>query len=136
MPSLLQLLSDNNPDRDEDFFLNENKDCLFNELKMLFYSCSRLAFIEGVPFVNGSVLNYGINTSMTGLTEFEQRKLVIEQRIKDVLDRFEPRLTEVVVKVSSSLPVKVIFDIQAQYREETIFFQLVWDDCAYRISFV
>ncbi|MGQ6550915.1 GPW/gp25 family protein [Serratia sp. JSRIV001] len=136
MPSLLLRLSDNNPDREEDSFLEENNNWLLNELGMLFSSCSRLAFLEDISLVNCSVLNYGINASVTQLTEFEQQKRVIEQRIKNALHRFEPRLTHVAVKAGSRQTAKVMFDIQAQYREEPMLFQLVWDECASRISLV
>lgn len=136
MPSLLQRLSDNHPGREEDVFLTANENWLFDELKMLFSSCSRLTFLEDIPLINSSVLNYGINASVTQLVELEQRKWVMEQRIKNVLCRFESRLTDVAVSVSSHQVSRIMFDIHARYLESSILFQLEWDDCASRVSFV
>ncbi|WP_459176696.1 type VI secretion system baseplate subunit TssE [Ewingella americana] len=136
MPSLLCRLSDNHPRIEKDDYRTEEKSTwLLNELKMLFSSRSRFSHIEIIPLVNASILNYGIDESVSQIHEVEHRKIVIEERIKNALQRFEPRLTEVDVITRTDNPSSVMFEINAMHKELPIKIELVWDDCTGKFYF-
>lgn len=136
MPSLLLRLSDNHPRNETDNYWAEDKSIwLLNELKMLLSSRSRFAHIEDIPLVNASILNYGIDESVTQIIELGERKQVIETRIKKVLQRFEPRLTEVGIITKVDNPNHVIFEINGLCNLIPVKIELVWDDCTGRFYF-
>ena len=136
MPSFLLRLSDNHPQAEEEYYRTEDKSTwLLNELKMLFSSRSRFAYIETLPLVNASVLNYGINESVSQIHETDHRKTVIEERIKNTLQRFEPRLSDVVIITKTDNPSNVIFEINALHKTLPVKFALVWDDCTGKFYF-
>lgn len=129
MPSLLLRLSDNTPRVEEDNYRNEKKSTwLLDELKMLFSSRSRFSNIEGIPLINASILNYGIDESLSQDLDVSHRKVVIEERIKDVLQRFEPRLTDVDITTQTDNPSCVIFEINALHHQLPVKIELVWDE--------
>lgn len=136
MPSLLLRLSDNHPNVEEDYDWTEEKSTwLLNDLKMLFSSRSRLAHIETIPLVNASILNYGINESVSQTHETDRRKTVIEERIKNALQRFEPRLTNVDIITKTDNSSAVIFEINALHKMLPVKLALVWDDCTGKFYF-
>ena len=136
MSSLLLRLSDNHPQIEEEYDWTEEKSTwLLSELKMLFSSRSRFAHIETIPLVNTSILNYGINESVSQIHEMDRRKSVIEERIKNILQRFEPRLTGVDIITRTENPSAVIFEINAIHRALPVKFALVWDDCSGKFYF-
>lgn len=136
MSSLLLRLSDNHPRTEEDNYRTEEKSTwLLNELKMLFSSRSRFSYIENIPLVNGSILNYGIDESVSQINEMAHRKEVIEGRIKNALQRFEPRLTEVEIITRTDNSSGVIFEINALHQKLPLKMELVWDDCTGKFYF-
>jgi len=136
MPSLLLRLSDNHPQIElEDYRTEEKSTWLLDELKMLFSSRSRFAYIENLPLVNASVLNYGINESVSKTHDTDRRKIIIEERIKDTFQRFEPRLTGVTIITKKNNPSHVIFEINALHNTLPVKFELVWDDCTGKFYF-
>jgi len=136
MPSLLLRLSDNTPHMEEDNYRNEEKSTwLLRELQMLFSSRSRFSNIESIPLVNASILNYGIDESLSQIEDVSHRKVVIEERIKKVLQRFEPRLTEVCITTQTENPSNVIFKINALHHQQPVKIELVWDDCTGKFYF-
>jgi len=136
MPSLMLRLSDNNPQTEEEHYRTEDKSTwLLNELKMLFSSRSRFSYIETLPLVNASVLNYGINESVSPTYDTGRRKAIIEERIKNTLQRFEPRLTCVTLVTKINNPSHVIFEINGLHHSLPVKFELVWDDCTGKFYF-
>ncbi|MEW7314514.1 GPW/gp25 family protein [Buttiauxella gaviniae] len=136
MPSLLLRLSDNFPQDENEHYQSEEKSTwLLNELKMLFSSRARFAWIENLPLVNASVLNYGINESVSQIHDTDRRKTVIEERIKNTLLRFEPRLTDVVIITKMNESSNIIFEINALHKTLPVNFALVWDDCTGKFYF-
>ena len=110
MPSLLLRLSDNTPYVEKDNYRNEDKSTwLLDELKMLFSSRSSFAYLETLPLVNASILNYGINESVSQIHDTDRRKTIIEERIKNTFQRFEPRLSGVTIITKTNNPSHVIF---------------------------
>jgi type VI secretion system protein ImpF len=136
MPSLLLRLSDNNPQIEEEHYQPEVESTwLLNELKMLFSSRSRFAYLETLPLVNASVLNYGINEAVSQIHDTDRRKTIIEERIKNTLQRFEPRLTGVTIITKTNNSSDVIFEINALHNVLPVKFVLVWDDCTGKFYF-
>jgi len=136
MHSLLLRLSDNHPQIEEEHYLTEDKSTwLLNELKMLFSSRSRFSYIETMPLVNASVLNYGINESVSQIHDSDRRKTIIEERIKNTFQRFEPRLSSVTIVTNTNNPSHVIFEINAMHDGLPVKFELVWDECTGKFYF-
>lgn len=129
MPSLLRRLSDNQPQVEEDNDETEGKNSwLLDELKMLFSSRSRFPDIEAIPLVNSSIVNYGIDESLLLITEDNERKTVIKQRIQTALQRFEPRLTHVTITARAENTSNITFAINAQHKQKPLTVELVWDN--------
>lgn len=136
MPSLLLRLSDNNPQAEEEHYSTEDKkNWLPGELKMLFSSRSCFSYLETLPLVNASVLNFGINESVSQIHDMDRRKMIIEKRIRNTLHRFEPRLTKVMILTKTDNPSHVIFEINALHNTLPVKFELVWDDCTGKFYF-
>lgn len=136
MPSLLLRLSDNYPRLEDEHYRTDDKSTwLLSELKMLFSSRSRFAYLETIPLVNSSVLNYGINESVSHIHEIDRRKTVVEERIKNTLQRFEPRLANVTIITRTDNPSGITFEINALHKTLPVRFVLVWDDCTGKFYF-
>lgn len=130
MPSLLLRLCDDFPlDEEELYLAGKDKDWILSELDMLFTSRPRFSYLETLPLVNTSVLNFGINESLLPDYDVEDRKKIIAERIKNTLKRFEPRLTDVTIIIKADNPDHVIFEINALHQELPMKFELIWDDC-------
>lgn len=130
MPSLLLRLCDDFPLDEEKLYLaGKDKDWILSELDMLFTSRPRFSYLEMLPLVNTSVLNFGINESLLPDYDVEDRKKIIAERIKNTLKRFEPRLTDVTIIIKADNPDHVIFEINALHQELPMKFELIWDDC-------
>lgn len=126
--SLLQILSDNKPTEEQDEYIRERKgDFLLDELKMLFSSHSCFSFIEEIPLVNSSVLNYGIDESMIRTNVHKHQNEVIEEYIAKTILRFEPRLLDVVVNTKKSIMSGISFEISALHEDSPIKIELNWD---------
>ena len=105
MHSFLQFLRDDNPGSSEDNLTFVPSDDLKYELGMLLSSRSLYLETDELPFVNSSVLNYGIRSSVYGVSAGEHSDAVngeISSRILMMLRRYEPRLEEPVVEHLSS----------------------------------
>jgi type VI secretion system protein ImpF len=137
MPSLLLRLSDNDPHNTEDnHSLAETSPWLLNELKMLFSSRSRFTHIEAISLVNASILNYGINESLTQINELDKRQQEMQTRIKNTLQRFEPRLSGVnVMAKTDPSSSNVTFTINARHQGIALNIELVWDDYTGKLYF-
>ncbi|MFX2610778.1 hypothetical protein [Enterobacter mori] len=136
--SLLSRLSDNHPQREEEddyWWENDISKMLLTELELLFTSRVRQAGIEAIPLVNASILNYGINESLWTVTEANTRRLVMEQRLLNLLSRFEPRLTRVSLTSTMDNPAFILFTLNAYYMQSPVVIELKWNDCTGRFYF-
>lgn len=135
--SLLSRLSDDHPLREEDDHLCASQvyDRLLSELKMLLMSRSRLPDIEDIPLINASVLNYGIDESFCKINEINSRRVVLESRLKNVIARFEPRLSQVSLTSNTDKTQAIIFEIQGFYFTTPVKLKLIWNDCTGRFYF-
>lgn len=128
--SLISCLTDNAPlDKEEHYSQVSNmRETLLAELKMLFTSRARIPAIEDIPLINASVLNYGVDESFSKTNEPSVRYLVMEQRIKKVIIRFEPRLSQVSVNSHTDNPGFIQFTLHAYYFHVPVVLNLIWDD--------
>lgn len=106
LPSLLDRLTDGDPETrapESDRFtfdLPEYREAVFRDLGWLLntVSPSRPEEIEGLELVGRSTLNYGMPALSGGMASgLDARQL--ERGMKDVIQRFEPRLIADTVKV-------------------------------------
>lgn len=134
--SLLQLLSDNNPTDEQDNYTDEIQiNFLLDELEMLFSSRTCFSYIEDVPLVNSSILNYGIDETMVKSNISNQQLDLIEKYIEKILLRFEPRLVGVSVVINRISMFKIYIQISAWYENLPINLMLNWDIERRRFSF-
>lgn len=136
-PSLLVRLSDNYPLNEEDDYhwAIQSHDVLLNEFKMLLMSRARLPNIEDIPLVNASILNYGIDESFSKINGINSRRLIMELRLKSVIARFEPRLTQVSLTSYMDEPEGIHFILRGVYLLTPIELELTWNDCTGRFYF-
>ena len=106
LPSLLDRLTDDDPaartpesDRFT-FDLAEYRAAVFRDIGWLLNSTSpaRAEDLEGLELVSRSTLNYGMPALSGGIASGLDAR-TLERRIKDVIQRFEPRLISDTVKV-------------------------------------
>ncbi|EKQ3465118.1 lysozyme family protein, partial [Escherichia coli] len=105
MHSFLQFLRDDNPSSSEDDLNFVASDDLKYELGMLLSSRPLYLETDELTFVNSSVLNYGMKSSVYSVSAGEHSDTVngeISSRILLMLQRYEPRLEEPVVEHLSS----------------------------------
>lgn len=133
--SLLSLLSDNHPLREEDNYhwASLTSESLLEEIKMVLLSRVRISEYEVIPFINKSILNYGVDESFSKAIDINTRLHLLEGRIINAISRFEPRLTN--VTVGSVIDNKQIlrFSIRAIYLQHIFLMELCWDDCTARL---
>jgi len=128
--SLLLTLSDNHPLREEDDYQCEalSHHQLLTELNMCLSSRARYPGIEEIPLINTSVLNFGIDESFQQTNELTPRRTIMEHRLKTAIARFEPRLTQVSITSKQDKPEEIQFNVQANYLQQRLTIQLIWND--------
>ena len=135
--SLLYRLSDNNPLREEEHYqlVSPPHRTLLNELKMLLMSRAQLPYIEDIPRINISILNYGINGTFSNIDEKDSRRLILEARLKNAIARFEPRLSQVTLTGNADNSHVISFILRGFYISTPIALELTWNDCSGRFYF-
>lgn len=98
-------------------------------------SRARLPDIENIPLINTSVLNYGIDESFSKIHEINSRRQVMENRIKNAIARFEPRLKQVVLTSDLDDAQAICFTLRGTYFSRHIVLVLTWSDCTGRFYF-
>lgn len=130
MHSFLQFLRDDNPGSSEDRLNFIPSDDLKYELGMLLSSRPLYLETDELPFVNSSVLNYGINSSVYSVSAGEHSDAVndeISSRILMMIRRYEPRLEEPVVEHLSSDDNYSFFSVTALCFMERLKLCIKWD---------
>lgn len=135
--SLLLRLSDNHPQRHEDDYrwASLTPDVLLNEIKMVLFSRVRMTENEQIPFINTSILNYGIDESFSNITDINARLPLLECRITNAISRFEPRLTDVTLNSTIDNNQSMNFIMRGMYCNHPFEMDLRWDDCTARFYF-
>lgn len=125
--SLLQRLADDTPDNpDAEWELKSG--WIFDELRMLFDSRPRIPGLETNNNVNHTVINYGLEEGFYQQDPLISRAEIMRERITNLLQRFEPRLTDVSVNLYQPNLPRVEFVIQAQWNTQSLSYKLIWDD--------
>ncbi|HFO9872580.1 TPA: lysozyme family protein, partial [Escherichia coli] len=130
MHSFLQFLRDDNPGSSEDLLNFVISDDLKYELGMLLSSRPLYHEIDDLPFVNSSVLNYGITASVYGVSVSEHSDSVnseISSRILITLQRYESRLRNPVVEHLFSDDNYSFFSVTALFFMDRVKFCIKWD---------
>lgn len=130
MHSFLQFLRDDNPDSSEDKFNFNPSDDLKYELGMLLSSRPLYLETDELPYVNNSVLNYGIKTSIYSVSSGEHNATInneISSRILLMLQRYEPRLKNPVVEHLSCDDNYCFFSVTAHFFMDRVKFCIKWD---------
>ena len=130
MHSFLQFLRDDNPGSSEDNLNFVPSDDLKYELGMLLSSRPLYLETDELPFVNSSVLNYGIRSSVYGVSADEHSDAVngeISSRILMMLQRYESRLEEPVVEYLSSDDNYSFFSVTALFFMDMVRLCIKWD---------
>lgn len=135
--SLLSRLTDNYTfNKNDDFYRSpEINEMLLTEMKLLFLSRVRIPGIEDIELVNASVLNYGIDESLSRVNEINNRRTTMEHRIKNAVIRFEPRLTQISISSNIEDPDFILFTINAYYMHSPLILELKWNHCTGRFYF-
>lgn len=131
MLSLLLRLTDNIPEGSEDVGREKNSNdfqLLLDEIMMLLTSRPRFGYVENIPILNASILNYGIDELFVKNTSLDEHIIVLIQRIKLALKRFEPRLSNVEITAHRESLSIVNFVVNATFQRRKIVFTLNWDD--------
>ena len=130
MHSFLQRLRDDNPGSLEDHLNFVPSDDLKYELGMLLSSRPLYLEIDELPLVNSSVLNYGIKSSVYGVSAGEHSDAVngeISSRILMMLRRYEPRLEKPVVEHLSSDDNYSFFSVTALFFMDRVKLCIKWE---------
>ncbi|WP_148872904.1 GPW/gp25 family protein [Serratia marcescens] len=135
MNTLLQRLSDNNPHDLNDATEAENKSSrLAEEMLLLLSSRPRSYNVEHIPLVNNSILNYGVSDVFEKDTARVDRNNIMQSRIQVALQRFEPRLKNIVVSAGEQNGSYCAFIIEADTHHEHVRYRLMWDDVLSQFS--
>lgn len=130
MDSLLLILSDNSPLQTIDDLPYIDPHIFFkHELNMLLSSRIRFKYIEQIPLLNTSVLNYGINEPPSPTTDPIQRTADLKEQIELAIHRFEPRLMQVFINIYKSTLVATTFNIEAKYKTKSLHLMFTWNHC-------
>lgn len=140
MTSLLQKLSDDCPGKKDDAELvNYNVISithLFSEIMMLLSSRARLFYIENLKDINTSVVNYGIDEYFDDNVNRNQQAIILQKRIKTTFERFEPRLSNVIIDFKLQ-PLSITnFCVSAVFHKQNIDFILIWDEAIRQFSLI
>ena len=130
MHSFLQFLRDDNPGSLGDHLNFVPSDDLKYELGMLLSSRPLYLETDELPFVNSSVLNYGIKSSVYVVSAGEHSDSVndeISSRILMMLQRYESRLEEPVVEYLSSDDNYSFFSVTALFFMDMVRLCIKWD---------
>ncbi|MFV8762028.1 GPW/gp25 family protein [Yersinia enterocolitica] len=90
--------------------------------------------ISDTPWVNSSILNYGVSD----VFEHDIHKIdiaaILAARIKTALIRFEPRLHDIQVTAENKNGSFYYFIIQAKSIDGPVCYRIMWDDVISRFS--
>lgn len=129
MNTLLNRLSDNNPEQDVDNEEGEDKSStLLDELLLLLSSRPRSELAENMVLINASVMNYGIRDTFPCDTLGQMRHSIMQKRIELSLLRFEPRLKNTQVYSDNQEGHTHSFVIEADTDTGPVCYRLMWDD--------
>lgn len=135
MNTLLQRLSDNNPNNQDDVAEGENKSSrLLEEMLLLLSSRPRSHHIEHIPLINNSILNYGVSDVFDKDTPRLDRNVIMQSRLKIALQRYEPRLKNIVVNAGEQNCGCCSFIIEADTSNGKVRYRLIWDDVISQFS--
>lgn len=131
---LLKMLADDDPVNQESQYDSFNSEPeLAEEILMVLSSRPRHYPIDDMPEVKRSIINYGVSDIFPSDLSRTDRNRIIESRLLEALQLFEPRLSNIYVSAGNNNGTLYIID--ALYREAPIRLYLEWDDLLCKFSF-
>ncbi|PIJ48243.1 hypothetical protein BL250_14425 [Erwinia sp. OLTSP20] len=135
--SLLSRLSDNHPlsEKDDYDWIPAPNDELLSELKMVLMSHARQPDIAHRPLINTSILNYGLDASFSELKVTAAGSDILETRLKKIITRFEPRLSQISLISSQESAQIICFVLRGIYAATSVQLEIKWNECTGRFIF-
>ncbi|EOZ1715436.1 GPW/gp25 family protein [Yersinia enterocolitica] len=137
MKSLLISLSDNNVDdsqQSESIIMGDKNSMLSAEIMMILSTRPCESNISDTPWVNASILNYGVSDVFEHDISKIEIAAILAARIKMALIRFEPRLYDIQVAAENKNGSFYYFIIQANSVDGPVCYRIMWDDVTSRFS--
>ncbi|EEW2259980.1 TPA: GPW/gp25 family protein [Escherichia coli] len=134
MISFLKKISDDNSSSKYDGCIHFSDGDLKKEISMLLSSRPLLPDLEEVTYICDSVINYGINSSLLNIATQEEQKLEIIRRIKIALERFEPRISDIIVTPKETDEIKDVFTVKSYILSRPLIFDVFWIKATDNIS--
>lgn len=137
MKSLLYKLMGVDSKNNHDFVIDwqGEKNELIKELNMLLGSRVRTKFYEENDLLNGTILNYGINESDLKRAGVNINPEDCGNCVIKILTRFEPRLTEIRMRVKKKTNNEILFIMSSLYYGKGIDLACLWDSKKGEVSF-
>lgn len=136
MDSLLISLSDNNADYSQhsESIMGDKNSMLSAEIMMILSTRPCESNISDIPWVNTSILNYGVSDVFEHDIPKMDITAILAARIKMALIRFEPRLHDIQVTAENKSGPFYYFIIQATSIDGPVCYRIMWDDVISRVS--
>ena len=133
----MALLSDNFPNSKEDDYSREilGDEILLSEIKMLLNSRARIPYIDKIPMIDSSIINYGISEDFSHEDDLQKRIDKIVIRIKEALERFEPRLQDVTISCERKTYGVITIELKAMCFGKIEVLKFSWNDSMRNFSF-
>lgn len=138
-PSFFHRLNDDFPREEERGIKNSYNrqgilSSLSKDLNMLFSSRSLSAGSELYGELERSILNYGVLDVVDVDIMEDERIECLRQNIYHTLQWFEPRLSDIDIKLQNNSPENIRFWVQGVFQGECIVFSISWSSIAYTYS--
>lgn len=136
MDSLLISLSDNDVDYSQksESIMGAKNSILSAEIMMILSTRPCESNISDIPWVNTSILNYGVSDVFEHDIPKMDIAAILASRIKLALIRFEPRLNDIQVVAENKNGSFYYFIIQAKSIDGPVCYRIMWDDVISRFS--
>ncbi|MBW5812525.1 MULTISPECIES: GPW/gp25 family protein [Yersinia] len=136
MNSLLSSLSDNNvsDSQQSESIMGDKNSILSAEIMMILSTRPCESNISDIPWVNTSILNYGVSDIFGHDIPKIEIAAILAARIKMALIRFEPRLHDIQVAAENKNGSFYYFIIQANSVDGPVCYRIMWDDVISRFS--
>lgn len=135
MKTLLQHLADDNTkNADEQQEAEDQSEVLIADILLIFSSRPRSYYVENIPVINESIINYGVSDIFSSDTPRLERNSIMRERIQTALKRFEPRLNQIEVFPGHTQNGISSFIIEAEAFFGPVRYHLMWDDVISQFS--
>lgn len=126
---LLQRLSDDSPKEQDDLQeMRSDDNVIATEMLMILSSRPQNCHIGDRSEIRQSVINYGVSDLFPAEISKSDRNAILEKRIFQALQLFEPRLKKITVTAENESYGCSLFIIEAEKNNNPVRYYLEWDD--------